>query len=393
MRAGPRERGEVLPWLPLGTRGHGGVDRGVREPEQVLLDAVAGDGVPDRPGGGQPCGIDSKPCRERGARVFARVALDGGELPQAAVDRALGTTQDKPASGALPKHGGHGPVGDGRARGGAWEVGRAPRFAGAASFGDGACLAMGRRRGAGRGAEFHERLVERGARAREPDERRMGQGVGRVHVGRGSHEPAGGAPERIAEGPLPGVSRQGEEAREHAHDVAVEDGGGVIEGDGDDGAGRVAADAGQGEPAFEVGGQGSVARLDDLTRGRVEVPGATVVAKALPELEDLVRRRMGEGPDVRELGHPASPVGNDGRDLRLLEHGLRDPDRVGVQRATPREVPCGASEPFHEDRGDVGSPGNGRLARRDAGHGVAGGYLRHQLFDGPCCAASGGAAT
>ena len=73
----------------------------------------------------------------------------------------------------------------------------------------------------------------------------------------------------------------------------------------------------------------------------VERKRAPVVAEALP-LDDDVGRRCGrERLDGRPSLEPALVAWDDAIDLRLLEHHLRDEDRVRVARSAPRQVAAG----------------------------------------------------
>ncbi len=74
----------------------------------------------------------------------------------------------------------------------------------------------------------------------------------------------------------------------------------------------------------------------DFLGGAVQRTGATVVAQAGPLREDRVFGGGGERGDVGEPFEESFVVGDHGGHLRLLEHDLRDPDRVGVACAPPR---------------------------------------------------------
>src|SRR3954453_1383782 len=99
----------------------------------------------------------------------------------------------------------------------------------------------------------------------------MGVGLGGVRSceggGGGADDFFGGVPEKVVVFGLGDVLVVAGEARQDAHDVAIDDGGGDVEGDAGDGAGGVAADAG--EIAELVEGGGDLARVigDDLLGG------------------------------------------------------------------------------------------------------------------------------
>jgi len=173
--------------------------------------------------------------------------------------------------------------------------------------------------GAQRRAELHETLVEI---------------AGRGGLGQGEHQLAGTLPEELAAGGGLDVELDPEHAGEHARDVAIHQRHALVVGDRCDRARGVGPDAAD---RTQLGG-GAWQLLADLACGRVQVAGARVVAEAGPLREHVVERRGGERAERRKLREPALPVRDDGRDARLLEHHLADPDRVRVARAAPRQV-------------------------------------------------------
>ena len=83
------------------------------------------------------------------------------------------------------------------------------------------------------------------------------------------------------------IAANGAETREHARDVAVEDGERTIVGDAEDGRGRVAPDAGQRERRFERARELAVVAGDDFFRRAMQVARAAVVAEAGPSCRTL----------------------------------------------------------------------------------------------------------
>src|SRR5580704_4227864 len=65
---------------------------------------------------------------------------------------------------------------------------------------------------------------------------------------------------------------------------------------------------------------------------------AAVVAETAPELENALDRRHREAGHVGKGGQKALVVRNDRRDLRLLQHDLREPDPIRVARVLPGQV-------------------------------------------------------
>ena len=77
--------------------------------------------------------------------------------------------------------------------------------------------------------------------------------------------------------------------------------------------------------------------LDEL-RGRMKIARPIVVTETLPSVQHVGFARFGEGCKIGKSAKPFIIIGNDRRDLRLLEHQLRDQDRVGIVGLPPREV-------------------------------------------------------
>jgi hypothetical protein len=93
---------------------------------------------------------------------------------------------------------------------------------------------------------------------------------------------------------------------------------------------------------------GPTARRDPL-RGPVEVQATPVVAKSLPNSNDLRRRSrrecFGRGPALEPVEVPR----DDPLHLSLLQHHLRDEDRVRVSRTPPRQIAAVLREPGEQD--------------------------------------------
>ena len=77
--------------------------------------------------------------------------------------------------------------------------------------------------------------------------------------------------------------------------------------------------------------------FDYRLRGTVQVACASVVAQPAPVRHHLIHRSAGEAGKVREALKKAGIVGDDGVDLSLLQHDLRQPDAVRVVRVLPRQ--------------------------------------------------------
>ena len=99
----------------------------------------------------------------------------------------------------------------------------------------------------------------------------------------------------------------------------------------------------------------------------VQVARARVVAEAGPQMQHVVDRRVGQRAYVGEALHEALVVRNDGRDLRLLQHDLRDPDAVGRAVVLPGKIVAAlARVPVQQRRGNVRAPAG------CSGHEIAG---------------------
>lgn len=151
------------------------------------------------------------------------------------------------------------------------------------------------------------------------------------------------------------VSTVVEEACEDAFDVAIDGGGGLVEGNGGDGSGGVGTDAGKRLQGFEVVGEFLGGKCDDGLGKAMEEFGATVVAESFPLFEDGGFVGLGEGLPGGEAGEPTLEVGDHGGDLSLLEHELGNGDSIGGGVLTPREVALGKVEPIEEE-GSEGLP-------------------------------------
>src|SRR5208282_3990215 len=150
---------------------------------------------------------------------------------------------------------------------------------------------------AARGGNLAREFARAGAAPSRYGTRRAARSLGRANRLAELHQRlvpvAGGALGeellRHSRKPAPAVRRakiaaNGAKPREHAGDVAVEDGEGNIVADAQDGCGCVAADAGKREGCVERTREFAAVARDDFLRGAVQVARAAVVAEAGPEL-------------------------------------------------------------------------------------------------------------
>ena len=151
-----------------------------------------------------------------------------------------------------------------------------------------------------------------------------------------------------------GIARDARMAREHAPHVAVEDRAALAAREGRDRRRGRAPHAGQLDERFERTGK-CRRTLRHLARGagagcaRARSSPARSTARA--RRPRTRRRTATSGKRARK----ALVVRNHGRDLRLLQHDLREPDAIGVARALPRQaVAAVAPLPDDDARGERG---------------------------------------
>ncbi len=135
-----------------------------------------------------------------------------------------------------------------------------------------------------------------------------------------------------------GIRSQAIEAAKDARDVAVENWGAGVKGNGSDGAGGVLPDSGQ-SLQFRYGlGDGSREIGSDFSSGRQQVAGPRVIPQSLPEAEDLLLVRRRESGDGGVSFHKRIIVRDNCRYLRLLEHEFADENRKGVAGPPPGQI-------------------------------------------------------
>jgi hypothetical protein len=71
----------------------------------------------------------------------------------------------------------------------------------------------------------------------------------------------------------------------------------------------------------------------------MEISCSGIVAKILPDFQDLIGPRFGKGPHRWEFREKAEIVGDDRLHLGLLKHDLGNPDEVRVAGMSPRQIP------------------------------------------------------
>ena len=160
---------------------------------------------------------------------------------------------------------------------------------------------------------------------------------------------------------MAGMGADQVEAAEDAGDVAVDDCGGGVIGEGSDGAGGVGADSREGlqdgrvarDLAGEIGG--------DSLGGGVEVESPGVISQTLPEAQNLLLFGCSQGLDGWEAMYKATEIGDCGGDLGLLEHEFTDQNYVWVYGCkgmvagrAPGEVAAVSGVPTQQGSGEIG---------------------------------------
>ena len=149
------------------------------------------------------------------------------------------------------------------------------------------------------------------------------------------------------------VGGRGEEAHDDAQHVAVDGGAMLAEGDGGDGACRVATDAGQRKQIVEARGQLAAMIAADDSRGILQMARTAVVAEAFPELHQHVLIGLSERAHVGQRGDKALEVWLDRFDARLLQHDFGNPHAIWRGALAPRQAALFAVEPAQERHGDL----------------------------------------
>ena len=126
--------------------------------------------------------------------------------------------------------------------------------------------------------------------------------------------------------------------REHALDVAVQNRRGLATRKGGDCRGRRSPDAGQRFERGAIRGELAIVLAHDNVRCRMKMVRTAVIAESTPQLEDTRKRRVRKGLDIGKRFDESCVIRQHGRDLRLLQHDLRQPDSIGIARVLPWQI-------------------------------------------------------
>ena len=225
MGAGERENAQFACRAPGGVKPAGFRPASHVAQEHFDREVVLGDAVADTPHEFKAGGRGPEQLARHGRRVGRGGGLRVREFPQGGIDAARRTLLDKEPAVADDDKCQHAPALAGSAPGHPGEVVDLVQAPGDALGLQRTASASGLVRGANRGAQFHERLVQVRAFRRR------------------LHECLGELPEALARGRFPGVTAQAKPSRQQTHNVAVEDGRGLVESDAANGPGGIASDA------------------------------------------------------------------------------------------------------------------------------------------------------
>src|SRR6185312_6363822 len=118
-------------------------------------------------------------------------------------------------------------------------------------------------------------------------------------------------------------------AREHALRIAIEYRVTLAAREREDGPGGGATHAGQRCDLLEALRESAAELIANAKRGAMQIARTCVVAEPRPQMQHLIERGGREGGRIREALHEPHEIRNHRRNLRLLEHDLRDPDAIG----------------------------------------------------------------
>ena len=125
---------------------------------------------------------------------------------------------------------------------------------------------------------------------------------------------------------------------QHPLDVAIEDGRNHVVGEGGDGGGGAATDAGQFRKQIDVGGKARAMLRNDLLCSAMQVARAAVVAEPGPVREHLVFGRVRQCSHIREAINKSHVIRQHRCHLCLLKHDFGQPDAIRVTGVLPGQI-------------------------------------------------------
>jgi hypothetical protein len=347
---------------PASGAGHGGQEDRTRlgtRPIGAERDAITGDGMAHGPKGRQFQRIDPQKLSETAPWIGPIVHFDIGKLPEPRVDHVGRPLQHQPLSLMFEQESLEVTRGGRRSAAQVGEPFRVPASPTLTIALEWTVGALWLARETDGGAQLHQRLIQEragptGNQGRGGAKKRRSPSWSACRPGHrcggGSHQDRGEIPKLIEGGAFPGIGVESQPSREDPDHISVEDRIGLVEGDAANGSGGVTADAWQSADGLKVSGEPAPMLAQQLLGGLLKVASSRIISEAFPEFENPLRFGLSQGPHVRQCLHPAFPIWNDGLDLRLLEHDLRDPDRIRIQRPPPGQVPRILDKPPDQGR-------------------------------------------
>jgi hypothetical protein len=135
------------------------------------------------------------------------------------------------------------------------------------------------------------------------------------------------------------------QARQNASSVGFDNRNWLIKGERRDSIGRITTNTGQCPDGREIARKSaSMVTLDDF-RNRMQVASPRVIAESLPRVEAVTFRSPGQGGEIWEAAEPLIIIRDNGGNLSLLEHELRDEDGVGIASLAPGQGAAMAAIP------------------------------------------------
>lgn len=149
------------------------------------------------------------------------------------------------------------------------------------------------------------------------------------------------------------VVEDAEVAADEAEHIAIHGGVGEVEGDGADGGGGVVADSFQLSDFLIVVGKFAVVVSHYGLCGSVHIPGAAIIAKALPHFENIVFRSVCQGLNIGEMCQEIVVIRNPLNNPCLLQDDFGNPNFVGITFASPWQVAMILIKPREKNIGKI----------------------------------------
>jgi hypothetical protein len=138
------------------------------------------------------------------------------------------------------------------------------------------------------------------------------------------------------------------QARQNARSVGFNNRNWLIKGERGDGIGRVTTDTGQCTGCREIARKSASMEMLDRFRNRMQIASSRVIAEALPRVEDVTFRSLGQGGEIGEAAEPLIIIRDNDGNLSLLEHELGDEDGIGIASLAPGEETTMAAIPIRQ---------------------------------------------